>query len=314
MMQAENISIPSSRSSNVSWLRVGGWFFLALVLASSPGCSGPATVSGKVLDEYGNPLSNVQLHVTSAVATQYEPDAYGGERTIHLDDGTFKVRCSNCSAIHLFFSKEGYHPKPLDLAWFEKTRGLTIVLLRKGEPVDLKKVSAELFIGPADEQMGLAFDNDVGSEQKLDELRATSSTATVPHITFLPSLNADGSLAAIRQHGQASKLQTMVLDFSAANGGVQIYRPSTRVIHYAFAEMTAAPQDGYQDTVTVDTSGDFDNTYFYCVIDGRYCKGYVGPPAVGILENAESVRVSVEMYLSPYLAHRSMENARGYVR
>lgn len=283
---------------------------LVMLLA---GCSGPATVSGTVVDEQGQTLTDVQMHVTAAVSTKYELDAYGGERTLSLDDGKFKVRCGNCSAAHLFFSKDGYHPQPVDLAWFERTRGLTVVLRRKGEPVDLEYIEARLLAGPGVAETVLQVDRKGMRERALEDIRADSVNAPARYIGIQPALTDDGAVAAVRSIDRPPVLDYMVLDFSAADGGVQLYKPSTRVIHFAFAEMTAAPQDGYQERIRIDVSEDFDNSYFYCVVDGRYGKGKITAPSVGRGERSGEVYVSIELYMSPHIAHRSMENARGYL-
>lgn len=266
---------------------------LAILLVCSS-CSGPLFVSGRVVDQDGNPLSDVKLHTTASVKTKYEADSYGGERSTTLRDGEFKIRCAACSAAHLLFVKDGYHPKSIDLAFFEWSSDLTIVLQKKGPPVDLKGYETRVQAGP-----------------EIDDTFLALSAASF--VAIRPAMNNEGALA-IEVKEFMSTMKFVDLDFSGANGGAQLYVPTDLEISYAYAEMTAAPLDGYTSTIRLSGKQEGQFHFFYCKIDGRYCKGKVSVPRVWDNDGRKVVIASIEVFLNPQQGDRGLDDPHGYFR
>ena len=287
-------------------------FALALGVALlCAACSGPFSVSGQVVDQYGNPLGNVRLHTTAAVKTDNEFDAYGGEQSTTLSDGEFKVRCGNCSAVHLFFSKDGYHPQAVDLAFFEWSNDMTIVLYERGPPVDLNPHEAKITAGPGFDDTYMVID---GKETRvLTEAELAAEESELPYIALRPAANDDGSLITETPEFMPI-IKYAELDFSGANGAAQLYEPREMSLTYAYAEMSAAPVDGYTPRIRLENKLPGQLFFFYCIIDGYYCKGTATVPGLWQDEESSRVQVSIETFVNPVPSHRGLDDPRGYLR
>lgn len=285
-------------------------FFVLPILACT-GCFGPFAVTGEVVDQNGTPLSNVKLHTTASVQTKQEFDAYGGETSAILPDGEFKVRCWTCSAMHLFFSKDGYHPKALDLAFFEWWTDHEVVLIKQGPPVDLDRFEADITFGPGNIETVMAVVDQEAKTLTLEELKEFPETT--PVVRLRPSRHDDGALMVTTEEFMPV-LEYVELDFSEANGAIQLYEPSDINFTYAYAEMVAAPKDGYTQSVRLQGKWPGQYYYFYCRIDGYYCKGAVSAPTVSQSGDQLGVSLSVEAFVNHKPNDRGLDDPRGYLR
>jgi hypothetical protein len=270
-------------------------FALPILLS---GCDGilSSTLSGKVIDQDGNPLTDVTLHLTRAMATKYEADAYGGEHTVRLKDGKFKIKCKDCSAAHLFFSKEGYYSESLDLAFFEKKRGLVVVLNRTEHPAKLQELQGRAEVGPGISELVVVLDVHQSRTQTLE--RILEKSPSPPYLRLHPPRFEDGSLAITKAEFYDAVAGSALLDFSTADGGVVPYQPSTEYVQRAYREMTLAPEFDYQPSLEL-IPGSKDQ-YFYCKIGNRYGKGRAHGPRVDHRSGGRKIiAASVEIYLNP---------------
>lgn len=296
--------------SDVSALSIAAICTFAFLVSA---CSGPFSASGRVVDQYGNPLTDVRLHTTAAVKTEFEADAYGGEKSSTLPDGKFKVRCGNCAAVHLFFSKEGYHPQSVDLAFFEWSSNMTIVLQEKGPPVDLDEYQAKISAGPDFDDTVMVFAEKEARVYTEAGLATASVESDLPFIALRPATNEDGDLIVeTREYMQTIKFAE--LDFSGANGAAQLYEPRERSITYAYAEMGAAPVDGYTPTIRLENKMPGELFFFYCIIDGYYCKGMATAPSLMSASDEPYVQITIEAFVNQVPSHRGLDDPRGYLR
>jgi hypothetical protein len=268
------------------------------------GCWGG--VSGTIVDQYGQPIPDVQFRMTRYAASAYEFDSYGGEEGELIADGRFSAWCWSCTAVHLFFYKEGYHSESLDLAIYEWKYGLRIVMQRAEEPVSLREHQSHLEAGPDVVDTVMVIERDRTRELPLERIAAHRNPA--PYLVLRPSIAADGSLAT-EQVGLFLSPGPAVLDFSAAGrgAGVQAYEPSTRDIRRAYREMTTAPVAGYESSLFLEAGAK--EQFFYCRIARHSCKGRVTAPRIAHRGGGRlSVELSVELYLNPEIDQRSLDD------
>jgi len=281
---------------------------LSTSVLASAGCSGPFTASGTVVDQDGNPLDGVSLHLTGAVANQYEFDAYGGEASFEVDKGRFKVGCRFCTVFHLFFSKDGYYSQSIDLAFFERKRGLKVVMRRVEFPVDLRRFTARIETSPVIDDRVFGFGSSPG-ERRLSELVAENVVPARPYVTLTSVIEADGSIAV--QPEAARRVPARVqLDFSTARGGVILFQPSTMNLREGLKEMYVAPRAEYPGSVVLDPAAS--HSFFYCTIAGQYCKGIVHAPRLNQRDGVESVTTNIEIHLNPHYGDRSLDDPTPY--
>ena len=290
------------------------WGALLLLAVLAAGCFGPFAVTGQVVDQDGHPLSDVTLHTTASVRTDYEFDAYGGESSTLLEDGEFSVRCASCSAMHLFFTKDGYHGKSLDLAFFEWWGDHTVVLTQIGPTVDLNLYRAKLSVSIDDADTVMALPKHDPRNDDYTKERATL-TQGEPHVALKPALAEDGSFAI--DVGVPDGMRTIryaELDFSAANGVAQIHDAPVDRFDNILSEMVAAPRDGYAPTLRLHGKQLGQIYFFYCIVDGHYCKGTVTAPGLRFEGDTPRLRAEIELYINRDPSNRGLDDPRGYLR
>ena len=282
---------------------------VGVIAVAGAGCSGPFSVSGTVVDQHGNPIDGVSLHLTGAVANRYEIDAYGGEASFKVKNGRFRASCSFCTAFHLFFSKEGYYPQSLDLAFFERKNGLKIVMRKVEFPVKLRKYEGRLETGPEIDNRVLGFGQSRPHDRRLSEISAETVIPARAYVTLAPDLDPDGSIA--KDPAGRRRLPARVrLDFSAARGGIVFHEPSTMNLREGLKEMFVAPDVDYPPSVDLEVGAR--HRFFYCRIEGRYCKGIVHAPVVAERDRAEFVSTHIEIHLNPNYGSRSLDDPTTY--
>jgi hypothetical protein len=282
---------------------------VGVIAVANASCSGPFSVSGTVVDQHGNPIDGVSLHLAGAVATKYEIDAYGGETSFDLENGRFRVSCGFCTAVHLFFSKEGYYPQSLDLAFFERKNGLKIVMRKVEFPVKLRKYEGRLETGPEIEDRVLGFGQPPPYDRRLSEITAATVIPARAYVTLTPDLNPDGSIAT-DPAGHRRVPARVRLDFSPARGGIVFHQPSTMNLREGLREMFVAPDVEYSQSIELELGTS--HRFFYCRIEGRYCKGIVHAPVLTQREGADFVSTHIAIHLNPNYGNRSLDDPTTY--
>jgi hypothetical protein len=237
-------------------------------------------------------------------------------------DGWFRVECEDCSDLKLRFHKEGFYPKKvgIDLTQEElaelalepdkraqgvKRTGIVVRLVRAKQPVKLDRHEGTLDFSQEGVGRVLIVDSKRRGSLPLKHLEATHDSSAgkgLPaHISVNPGespstlfFGDDGSFKA-----QPSVAGPVVLDLSAAKGGVILFEPKGANPTQIFREMKLAPEDGYQDHLTIlpDFQGEL---YFFCIIDGTYGKGRVSAPWIQYgPRDQTSVATYVEVLLNP---------------
>lgn len=103
------------------------------------------------------------------------------------------------------------------------------------------------------------------------------------NIPFLPYI-----MLKSRQDANGNVMD-IVLDFSTANGGVKEYIPpmgwrtGNRFRRIAYSMWGRVPETGYKNSLIIpkdqsETPYKMGETFFYCLVDGHYCGGYVTCP------------------------------------
>ena len=277
----------------------------ALLVLFGTGCwSG---VSGTIVDQYGNPISDVSFRLGHSVATSLiDIDSYGGESSHVVRSGRLSATCWKCTAFHLFFYKEGYYSESRDLAIFEWKHGLEIVMHRAENPVKLIEHQSHLEAGPDVDDMAMLIEPFGTRETPLAELEAVRNAK--PYIVLRPSLDQDGTLAMMKGEPFDSP-GPAVLDFSSAGlrAGVQPYEPTTRYVDRAYREMRIAPSDGYETSLVLEPGRD--EQFFYCRIPRQSCKGRVTAPRIRHKRGGKlALELSVELYLSSATNELSLDD------
>ncbi len=292
------------------------------------------TLTGRVVDEAGMPLDQVQLYVTkSRVSLTAESFLTLDESDLDLEDGRFRVTCRACSNVQMHFSRAGYYSETVDFHVDYATReagrlssevaqdlertDLQIVLRSAQNAVRL--VSFEGFLratanGPA---TVVPMRRDMGSQGvKQDRLSRPpgKNTKYLPgYVQLLAAVTKDDTLASESPPGnpRIKFPQPPVVDFSEADGGIILYEFTSGDRQKVYREMRMAPADGYQSSLLLD-SVDRDGTYyFFCRIGDRFGKGHVNVPSFSHLDGKEGEVVMAYMEIRLNLeGSRNVETAR----
>lgn len=280
---------------------------IALATLVAVGCSSPFTASGVVVDQDGNPIDGVKLGFTRSAARGGDFDSYAGEASMVLTEGKFKVSCGFCTAFHLFFYKDGYYDQSLDLAVFEKKNGLSVVLRRAEFPVELRRYSGAIEVGPDIDDKVLGFSGKTPHIKSLAGLKRLNVTPPRPYVTL--SVEAK---EASNPAGEAGSFEepAYYLDFSPARGGVIFHEPATKDLREGLKEMFVAPEGDYPARVRLEPRSE--HRFFFCRVAGQYCKGIVHTPTTSVRDGREMTSAAIELHLSPYYGNRSLDDTTPY--
>ena len=76
----------------------------------------------------------------------------------------------------------------------------------------------------------------------------------------------------------------------------------------------SAPQEGYTPSVRLQGKWPGQYYYFYCIIDGYYCKGAVSAPSVWLDDGQPGVQLTLEAFVNHTPNDRGLDDPRGYLR
>jgi hypothetical protein len=302
-------------------------------------------VAGQVVDEQGNSLRDLKLSTRhSRITLLTESFSESSESEITLHDGNFNFACNPCSSAQLHFSKPGYYTKivnfsvrkPNDDAKDRADSGeaidprdthienvteldLRIVLLSNKNKVRLDRYEGMMETtnnGPL-RVMPLRMDlGGIGVPIDFSD-KPHSKTAKFlgGYVQLLAQTNSDGDLAArprLNISGAQSRIPTdVILDFSHADGGIQLFKSTEEASAEIFKAMPEAPEAGYQQSITLETQNIQVTYYFFCRIGQWYGKGLITVPYFGSAndDGREVVRSYIRIWVNPD-GSRNLETGR----
>jgi hypothetical protein len=274
-----------------------------LAQSAEDNMNGSITVSGRVQDGNGNPLSNVNLSSLETHLAVVAEDAYSNS-TDSIINGEFRLQCGDCSAISADFTKEGYYSA--DKEWFAFAPGsggiavrennIVVTMRVRGVPAQLDTFRGEIESGSTESVLAFSFDTS-GEVMELVESTETTSELT-PYIQLQTALEADGSISLEQVTAPGGNFpidrprQAQLRLFG--EGGFIPYETEEIQIRRVEQEMSLAPATGYTDSLEIGRQ-DYLPQYFYCMIENRFCRGRVESEGAQWLPNTQRARVRVNI-------------------
>ena len=266
-----------------------------LLLFIMGGCitfgNGMILVSGVVVDDDGQPLSDVNMLISSSRNTWNPLQGSHADRT-KVVSGVFRYRCWCCSSIYIYFYKEGYHHEELSFVFEREVDGnmhgatkLRVQLDRMRNPVTLVNLRGELSAGAGILKVLPISPRPTSSTVDLKYLEAkTTDGGKLAYLRLEVELEADGTVAMVplkRPNASPSFMRprSAYLDFSAANGGAVLYETTEKEIWRIYDSMREAPESGYVAHLSLDPARE-ETYYFYCKLGEFYGKGEIHPPRI----------------------------------
>jgi len=293
--------------------RLGGPFVPRQVLAQ---LNGRIALSGRVVDQDGNPLSGVTMRVTKTVYTSNPAEFTRDEESEESVDGMFEVSCRECSTINLSFSKPGYYvtsiSESLGRLDGERVDHLTmedikVVLEVKPRAVQLFHRSGELLFDSTGVKQVVSLGGRLIGNLPLGPQKTLSSLDS-PYVSLICKTESDGTLARRTVPRPGREGLTMVapsgarLVFATGGDGVVLYEPRTHSPSpsLVFREMREAPLEGYRGEIDFDQlPGNRQTYYFYCRVGGLYGKGAVSAPLFRSPKNLDEAVSAIGIRLNP---------------
>lgn len=288
--------------------------------------SGRIRLAGRIVDERGELLKNVTIHVTKVY---FDPTGADFRRevdsTIQSANGLFSIGCTVCQAIYLRVAKDGYYDEKLGASTGgEKTHQEThrpdlVVTLQQCPPLGRGYLRSEgiphwnrpfegtaLFLrqpGRQSRVQDIAF-RDGQAHTVHWTTRAVDPQPTTERFLYLvpagglgaapdkqPALLADGT-----PQRDTFRPKGIRLCFSHPDDGfvaAQPKRPQNSEL--GLRDVREAPSAGYEQCL--DLRSDQSYSFFYCRIGGLYGKGKANMPRFSPPGGLRSVYSGVEVLL-----------------
>lgn len=307
--------------------------------------NGNFKISGKVVDEIGQELTEVHVRVMKRQSStghwgKYGEDAKRTKRESMMINSDFDFHFRGYQEIRLLFWKEGYYSEEIILTnnnkWNRETLDmlraggvvkpdeinpgrLRIVLEKHGNLTQLQHIRGPL-VETSDGQrttMDLAV-----KSQRAHEQPATAST-TLPSTTLTMSVARDEqgqfSLMTVQKSGifEFYAPTSATLTMSApedSDSGFILYKP--KVWQRAYREMKEAPETGYQREIKFSEelcralyTNDTENSDLYFFIKSGSFYGKGGVAGFTVSKDKKTVKMNIGVLLQPD-GSRNLEQER----
>lgn len=299
--------------------------------------SSSISVSGAVVDDVGNPVTDVNLQVRIHRFNPLATDLFGESVANRRVSGRFSAGCQACQSMVLVFWKEGFlgctleyfvggtatmPVRPVSL------RGEVAVLRRLHTLARLARFEGRLAIASPDEFDVITPDmrpNVWTGERRVIRIanemrfakeaprpaspRTPDAVVTVPFVALGNSDSVGGIVGRSEQktldgnarHGRYSPAGVHLWT-TDAQGGFVVFTPRQPRTgepspHIVAGEMDTCPESGYARSIPLSGNGAY--TYFYCRIGPWFGKGYVAGLKFWNSMDPKEVSANIRIALNP---------------